>query len=74
MPFFRFIMAFWVTTRIDLHDLVLKDHIRFLMLSSAAALYSPLSKTLCFCSCLFFLSYNMNNMCKRNKKPNDNDD
>ena len=40
---------FWVTTRIGLHSLVLKKHISCLMLSSTAALYSPL----CFSSCLF---------------------
>ena len=38
--FFRFIILCWVTIRISLHALVLKKHI--LILSTAAALYSPL--------------------------------
>ena len=40
MLIFRFIVLFLVTIRIGLHALVLKNHISFPVLSSAAALYS----------------------------------
>ena len=51
---------FWVTTRIDLHALMLKKYIRFLILSSAAAPYSvwnaPISlRTLSWVSSLLWL-------------------
>ena len=39
MLIFRFIILFWVTTRIGLQALVLQKHIGFLKLSSAASLY-----------------------------------
>ena len=42
MLIFRFIIfIFWVTTRINLHVLVLKKTTSFLILSSSAALYFP---------------------------------
>ena len=37
----RLLLLFWVMTRNDLHASVLKKHMWFLILSSAAALYSP---------------------------------
>ena len=44
---------FWVTTRIDLHVLMIKNDISFLIMSSAAARLPPLSEMLCFSACLF---------------------
>ena len=41
MFFLMLIILFWVTTRIGLHVLMLKHTSVFLILSSAAALYSP---------------------------------
>ena len=53
MLIFRFISLLWFTTGLGLQALVLKNHISFITLSSAAALYSPSLETLCFSSCLF---------------------
>ena len=49
MLIFRFIILFRVTTRIDIHALMLEKHISCIILSSAAALYSPL----CLKQCVF---------------------
>ena len=40
MLVFRFIILFWVTARISLHYLMFSKDMSFLILSSAAALYS----------------------------------
>ena len=37
----RFLIDPWVTSSTGLHAVVLKKHLRFLILSSAAVLYSP---------------------------------
>lgn len=42
MLIFRFIILYWVITRICLHALRLKKYVGFLVLSSAAAPYPPL--------------------------------
>ena len=52
MLIIRFIILFWVITRIDLHALVLKTHL-FPHSVRAAAVFPPLSETLRFSSCLF---------------------
>ena len=52
----RIMILFWVTIGIGLHALLLKKHIIFLILSSAAApsqCIPPLYETPCFSSCLF---------------------
>lgn len=42
MLLFRFIITFFITTRIGLNSLMLKKYFSFLIPSSAAALYFPL--------------------------------